>query len=81
MNFEGGLQLGSVKVFTTDNRGFTPDEMADRAVDRLLRINNRSELRRVLTQYFQEAQDSERMDLRRKLEANGFADAAKHLGD
>ena len=81
MNFEGGVQLGAVKVFTTDNRGFTPDEMADRAVDRLLRINNRSELRRVLTQYFQEAQDSERMDLRRKLEANGFADAAKHLGD
>ena len=81
MNFEGGLQLGSVKVFTTDNRGFTPDEMADRAVDRLLRINNRSELRRVLTQYFQEAQDSERMDLRRKLDENGFGDAAKLLGD
>ena len=81
MNFEGGLQLGSVKVFTTDNRGFTPDEMADRAVDRLLRINNRSELRRVLTQYFQEARDSERMDLRRKLDENGFSDAAKLLGD
>ena len=81
MNFEGGLQLGSVKVFTTDNRGFTPDEMADRAVDRLLRINNRSELRRVLTQYFQEARDSERMDLRHKLNENGFSDAAKLLGD
>lgn len=81
MNFEGGLQLGSVKVFTTDNRGFTPDEMADRAVDRLLRINNRSELRRVLTQYFQEARDSERMDLRRKLDENNFSDAAKLLGD
>jgi hypothetical protein len=81
MNFEGGLQLGSVKVFTTDNRGFTPDEMADRAVDRLLRINNRSELRRVLTQYFQEARDSEKMDLRRKLDENGFSDAAKLLGD
>ena len=81
MSFQGGLQLGAVKVFTTDNRGFTPDEMADRAVDRLLRINNRSELRRVLTQYFQEARDSERMDLRRKLDENGFGDAAKLLGD
>lgn len=81
MSFQGGLQLGSVKVFTTDNRGFTPDEMADRAVDRLLRINNRSELRRVLTQYFQEARDSERMDLRRKLDENNFSDAAKLLGD
>lgn len=81
MSFEGGMELGVIKVFTTDNRGFTPDEMATRAVDRLLRINNRSELKRVLTQYFKEAQDSERMDLRRKLNENGFADAAKHLGD
>jgi hypothetical protein len=81
MSFEGGVELGTVKVFTTDSRGFTPNEMADRAADRLLRINNRSELKRVLAQYFQEAQDSERMNLRRKLNENGFMDAAKHLGD
>ena len=81
MSFEGGVELGTVKVFTTDSRGFTPNEMADRAADRLLRINNRSELKRVLSQYFQEAQDSERMNLRRKLNENGFMDAAKHLGD
>lgn len=81
MTFAGEVELGVVKVFTTDGRGFTPDEMASRSVDRLLRINNRSELRRVLTQYFKEAQDSERMNLRRKLEENGFTDAAKLLGD
>lgn len=81
MSFEGGFELGTVKVFTTDSRGFTPDEMADRAADRLLRINNRSELKRVLSQYFKEAQDSERMNLRRILVENGFMDAAKHLGD
>ena len=81
MSFVGGAELGVVKVFTTDNRGFTPEELAHRAVDRLLRINNRSELKRVLTQYFKEAQDSHLMDLRRKLEENGFTDAAKHLGD
>ena len=75
------VEIGQVKVFTTDNRGFTPEEMADRAADRLLRINNRSELKRVLAQYFKEAQDSERMNLRRKLDENGFTDAAKHLGD
>ena len=81
MSFEGGMEIGVVKVFTTDARGFTPNEMADRAADRLLRINNRSELKRVLMQYFQEAQDSERMNLRRVLVENGFTDAAKHLGD
>lgn len=78
---EGNFQLGTVKVFTTDSRGFTPEELADRAVDRLLRINNRSELNRVLAQYFKEAQDSERMNLRRALIENGFLDAVKHLGD
>jgi hypothetical protein len=81
MSFEGAMEIGVVKVFTTDARGFTPNEMADRAADRLLRINNRSELKRVLAQYFQEAQDSERMNLRRVLVENGFTDAAKHLGD
>ena len=78
---QGNVEIGQVKVFTTESRGFTPDEMADRAADRLLRINNRSELKRVLTQYFKEAQDSERMNLRRILNENGFTDAAKHLGD
>jgi len=81
MSFEGGFELGTVKVFTTESRGFMPNEIADRAVDRLLRINNRSELKRVLAQYFQEAQDSERMNLRRKLNENGFTEAAKLLGD
>jgi|688.fasta_scaffold715373_2 hypothetical protein len=77
----GSVELGAVKVFTTDSRGFTPEEMADRAAYRLLRINNRSELKRVLEQYFKEAQDSERMNLRRKLDENGYSDAAKLLGD
>jgi hypothetical protein len=78
---EGNFQIGQVKVFTTDSRGFTPEELADRAVDRLLRINNRSELNRVLAQYFKEAQDSERMNVRKLLVENGFSDAAKLLGD
>jgi hypothetical protein len=55
--------------------------MADRAVDRLLRINNRSELKRVLAQCFKEAQESERMNLRRILIENGFMNAIEHLGD
>jgi hypothetical protein len=81
MSFVGGFEVGTVKVFTTDSRGFTPEELANRAVDRLLRINNRSELNRVLAQYFKEAQDSERMNVRRTLVENGFLDAANILGD
>jgi|SanBayMetagenome_1026888.scaffolds.fasta_scaffold376528_1 hypothetical protein len=78
---DASIEIGQVEVFTTDNRGFTAQEMADRAVNRLLRINSRSELRRVLVDYFQEAQDSERMTLRNKLIENGWADAASLLGD
>jgi hypothetical protein len=78
---DASIEIGQVEVFTTDNRGFTAQEMADRAVNRLLRINSRSELRRVLVEYFQEAQDSERMTLRNKLIENGWADAAYLLGD
>ena len=81
MSFIGGGEIGQVLVQTTDHRGFTPEELANRAVDRLLRINNRSELNRVLAQYFKEAQDSERMNLRKMLVENGFTDAAKLLGD
>jgi hypothetical protein len=78
---DASIEIGQVEVFTTDNRGFTAQEMADRAVNRLLRINSRSELRRVLVDYFQEAQDSERMTLRNKLIENGWIDAASLLGD
>jgi hypothetical protein len=78
---DASIEIGQVEVFTTDNRGFTAQEMADRAVNRLLRINSRSELRRVLVDYFQEAQDSERMTLRNKLIENGWTDAASLLGD
>jgi hypothetical protein len=78
---DASIEIGQVEVFTSDNRGFTAQEMADRAVNRLLRINSRSELRRVLVEYFQEAQDSERMTLRNKLVENGWTDAAYLLGD
>ena len=81
MSFAAGVELGTVDVFTTNNRGYTPEEIAERAVTRLKRVETESELKRVLTKYMQEAQDSERMNLRRKLNENGWHDAAKLLGD
>lgn len=77
----GDTELGQVFVQTTSNRGYTPEEIAERAVNRVLRVQDRDELQRVLTKYLHEAQESERMNVRRFLIENGFNDAAKRLGD
>ena len=81
MSFSSDLELGQVLVQTTDYRGFTPEELAERAVNRVMRVQTEDELKRVLIKYLQEAQNSERMNARRILIENGFSDAAKHLGD
>ena len=81
MSFAAGMEVGDVFVQTTSNRGYTAEEIAGRAVNRLRRIETEEELKRVLTKYLQEAQDSERMNARRTLVENGFIDAASHLGD
>ena len=81
MSFLAGRDVGNVFVQTTSNRGYTPEEIAERAVNRLKRIETEEELKRVLIKYLQEAQESERMNARRILSENGFADAASHLGD
>jgi len=81
MTFEGGAELGQVFVQTTNNRGYTPEEIAERATTRILRVQTEKELKQILTKYLREAQDSERMNARRILIENGFVDAAKHLGD
>ena len=81
MSFAAGMEIGNVFVQTTSNRGYTAEEIAERAVNRLRRIETEEELKRVLTKYLQEAQDSERMNARRTLVENGFIDAASHLGD
>ena len=77
----GDMELGQVFVQTTSNRGYTPEEIAERAVNRVLRVQSKDELQRVLTKYLHEAQESERMNVRRLLIENGFNDAAKRLGD
>ena len=81
MSFIGGGEIGQVFVQTTDHRGYTPEEIAERAVSKVLLAQNEVELKQVLINYLQEAQNSERMNARRKLIDNGFSDAASRLGD
>jgi uncharacterized protein involved in exopolysaccharide biosynthesis len=81
MSFVGGVEVGQVFVQTTDNREHTVEEIAERAVNRALRAETREGLKQVLIKYLQEAQTSALKDARRKLNKQGFNDAAAYLGD
>ncbi len=81
--------LGGIKVHTANNRGWTPAEMADRALDKIISIGDESpafvrdqalaykeRIRAVVEFYLREAQKSERANICAKLSANGHDDLA-----
>jgi hypothetical protein len=89
-----GLDLGGVKVFTTDNRGFTAEEIAERAIDKIIYVGDKSHpviaeqarafkehIKHVLVQYLREAQESERITICAKLSQAGHPEIAKLIGD
>ncbi len=79
--FNAGSEVGQVFVQTTNNREHTVEEIAERAVNRALRVDTREGLKLVLIKYLQEAQDSALKNARRTLIEQGFNDAASRLGD
>ena len=81
MSFIGGGEIGQVFVQTTNYREHTVEEIAERAANRILRVETQEGLKQVLIKYLQEAQNSALNDARRKLIENGFNDAAAYLGD
>lgn len=81
--------VGSVKVFTTHNRGFTPEEIAERALEKIIYVGEKSHpviveqakafrehIRQVLIEYLHEAQSSERLTICGLLNNQGHADLA-----
>ena len=79
--FSAGSEIGQVFVQTTNNREHTVEEIAERAVNRALRVDTQEGLKQVLIKYLQEAQDSALKTARRTLIEQGFNDAASRLGD
>lgn len=92
--FSGGMQMGPVNVFTTDHRGFTPEEIAERALDKIIYVGENSHpaiieqaktykdnIRTVLVKYLREAQNSERTTICAKLTMQGHSDLAKIIGE
>lgn len=92
--FSGGMSIGPVNVFTTENRGFSPEEIAERALDKIIYVGEGSHpaiieqakiykdnIRVVLIKYLREAQRSERTTICAKLTMQGHSDLAKIIGD
>lgn len=92
MNDMGAL-LGGVKVHTTSGRGFSPEEIAQRALEKIISVGDQSHpaireqaqafkahIERVLVFYLREAQQSERTNIVAKLMQQGREDMAQIIG-
>lgn len=78
---------GDIKVFTTENRGFTPEEIAERALDKIIYIGKdahpllrdqaeayREHIKKVLIHYMYEAIRSDRTTLAIRLKDAGYSE-------
>lgn len=87
--FSSLTSVGSVEVLTTNNRGWTPEEVAERFVGRLISVAEsapdpirdqavafRQEAYRLAVHHMHEAVRSDRTTLTNKLRAAGQHDAA-----
>lgn len=82
--------LGGIKVQTVSNRGWNPDELADRALDKIIYVGQQSDpaitaqalafkerIRQVLVFYIHQAQASERTTICAELRMQGHDDMAE----
>lgn len=79
--FNATAELGQVLVQTTDNREHTVEEIADRAVNRIVRADSKEALHYWLVKYLREAQEAERKSICKKLHKQGYAEIAQLIGD
>lgn len=84
--------LGGIQVATTNYRGWTPDELAQRAADKIVYVGDQShpavqaqarafkeQVRHVVLFYLKEAIEQDRVTLRNRLTEAGHPDLAKLL--
>lgn len=79
--FNATAELGQVLVQTTDNREHTVEEIAERAANRILRVDSKEALHYWLVKYLQEAQEAERKTICKKLDKQGYSEIAHLIGD
>ena len=88
----GGMEVGIVKVGTVSNRGFTPEEIAEQALDKIISIGNnshpviqaqaeafRKEIKGVLVRYLRQAVASHNTTLTNRFKDAGHPELVKLL--
>jgi hypothetical protein len=96
MNFDSvdGFLGGNVAVMSTSGRGFTPEELAEMALDKIVYVGSKSHpvireqaeafknnLRVVLIQYLQQAVRSDRTTIANRLREAGHPELTIILND
>jgi hypothetical protein len=89
---QGSFEFGEVKVLTTTNRGFTPEEIAERALNKIISVGESSHpairdqavafqdyIRQVLVYYMYEAIKSDRTTQAVKLRESGHPELVNLL--
>jgi len=79
--FNGNTEIGNVFVQTTNYRGHTVEEIAERAANRILSADSKDALHYWLVKYLSEAQMAERKMICKKLNQQGYAEIAHLIGD
>jgi hypothetical protein len=92
MTDKGVLLGGQVSVLTTNNRGFMPEEIAERALDKIIYVGGnshpairdqaevfRENIRKILVFYMKEAINSDRTTIAARLREAGHPELIKIL--
>ena len=92
ISYEAGVLLGGVQVHTSVGRGFTPEEVAERALDKIIYIGDnshpairdqaqafRENIRQVLVFYMKEAIQSDRTTIAARLREAGHPELVRIL--
>lgn len=88
----GGLEMGSIKAMSVSGRGFTPEELAEQALDRIIYVGSnshpaireqaqafRDQIRGVLVSYGRQAIRSNNTTLANRLREAGHPELIKLL--
>jgi len=91
---QSSVLLGGINVATTNGRGWTPDELADRAIEKILYVGSeshpairdqaiafRSAVRSVIKTYLEEAVNQDRATIAIRLHEAGHSNLVHLLGD
>lgn len=81
---QSAVLLGGIQVATTANRGWTPEELAQRAADKIIHVGDQShpavqaqarafkeQVRRVVLFYLQEAIEQDRVTVANRIRQSG----------